>query len=175
MNSLNYYFRLSYYYYVKFRGLVNYNLPKSFESDMTEVYPRIFVGNMACIYDKKLLEEKGIKNILSAVTGCSPVYEDYNYLNLDLIDDEYENIFDKFDEADEFIHKSIVNKENILVHCICGVSRSATLVTAHLIKKFNRSPEEMLELIKNKRDKINPNKHFLNQLELYWQLQKKQS
>ena len=40
-----------------------------------------------------------------------------------------------FDEAYEFIEHMRENNKNVLVHCHAGISRSATLVCAYLMKK----------------------------------------
>ena len=171
MNSQNNYFRISYYYYVKLRSLLNYSAPSQFCPDLNEVFDNIYIGNLATIFDTESLKSKNIKNVLSALTGCEGPYpENYNYLNLDLIDDEYENIIDKFDKSNLFIQKALDNDEKILVHCISGVSRSSTLVIAYLIDKFNKPPSEIIEMLRLKRPKINPNANFLNQLNIYYNI-----
>lgn len=51
----------------------------------------------------------------------------------------------------------------VLVHCLQGLSRSATLVLAFLIIKKGMSVTEAVELVRSKR-RIYPNDGFLQQL-----------
>lgn len=167
MNPLYYY---SYVLYSKLRSLINYNTPSMFEVSITEVYPNIYVGNLACIYNPEILDMLKIKNIITAVTGITPPYPDkYNYLNLDLIDSCQEEIINKFEISNKFIEESLQKNEKVLVHCICGVSRSSTIVIAYLIyKKIFGNVDKIIENLKNKREIINPIPNFKNQLELYY-------
>ena len=166
---INNFYYYSYLFYSKLRGFINYNIPDNFETSINEVYPNIYVGNLACIYNTELLKKHDIKNVVTAVTGITPPYpESYNYLNLDLIDSFQEEIIDKFTESNQFIEKAINNNEKILVHCICGVSRSSTLVIAYLLSKKIGNVEEIIKMLQEKRDIINPIQNFRNQLELYY-------
>ena len=57
---------------------------------------------------------------------------------------------------------------------MAGISRSVTIVTAYLIKKFKYSLEEVLHIMQRKRNKVrpqdiqvNPNRGFVEQLRQY--------
>lgn len=53
------------------------------------------------------------------------------------------------------------------MHCAYGVSRSATLIIAYLIKKLKISYEEAFIFVRRKRSVIKPNKGFEEQLRLW--------
>lgn len=55
-----------------------------------------------------------------------------------------------FDRATEFIKRSL-EKTNILVHCMAGISRSVTLVLAYMMKHHNMTFEEAFEAVRRKR------------------------
>lgn len=57
---------------------------------------------------------------------------DYLYLPID--DDETECIYQYFEKVFQFIEKNVY-RTNILVHCLSGISRSAALIIAYLLKK----------------------------------------
>lgn len=59
-------------------------------------------------------------------------------------------------------------KKNVLVQCHAGVSRSATIICAYLIKHKALTPTQALQLLKEKRHRAKPNAGFLKQLEEYW-------
>jgi protein-tyrosine phosphatase len=77
-------------------------------------------------------------------------------------------IINHFEEANEFIDKARTNKINVLVHCHAGVSRSASIVCAYLIKSKRWSPSQALEYVKQKRERAKPNISFWHQLNHYF-------
>lgn len=54
-----------------------------------------------------------------------------------------------------------------VVHCKLGISRSATIVIAYLMKIYNMTLQNALILTRSQRSIINPNNGFLNQLILF--------
>lgn len=50
---------------------------------------------------------------------------------------------------------------------MAGVSRSATLVIAYMMKRYRLSLKEAEQLVRSKRPFINPNPGFMKQLQLY--------
>jgi len=56
--------------------------------------------------------------------------------------------------------------KKILFHCYAGISRSVTLAIAYLSKNLNKSNQEVYELIKEKRPRIDPNPFFKKILDL---------
>jgi protein-tyrosine phosphatase len=63
-----------------------------------------------------------------------------------------------------FIHEKRSQGVSVLVHCVMGVSRSATLVTAYLVASTKKSVEECIADLKTKREEANPNDNFVGQL-----------
>lgn len=55
----------------------------------------------------------------------------------------------------------------MLVHCYLGISRSPTLVTMYIMRKYNLNMEKALWKIKSKRRQVNPNAGFIKQLTEY--------
>ena len=55
----------------------------------------------------------------------------------------------------------------MLVHCHAGISRSATIVIAYLMKALSMTLEEAYKLVKSRRPRIKPNQAFISQLMEY--------
>lgn len=83
------------------------------------------------------------------------------------VDEPEADLLSFFDECSEFITNGLENKKNVLVHCLSGVSRSAAVILAHLMKTSQMSSDEALVLLKNLYPKANPNDGFIEQLQLY--------
>lgn len=75
------------------------------------------------------------------------------YLYLPAQDHEDYEIYKFFNQTYEFIEQARKNT-NVLVHCMAGVSRSVTIVTAYLLKKFKCSLGEVIRMLQRKRSKV---------------------
>lgn len=64
----------------------------------------------------------------------------------------------------DFIESCRSQNGKILVHCNAGVSRSASIVIGYLMKKQQCSFKSAYEKVKSKRECIQPNSGFLEQL-----------
>ncbi|XP_065856201.1 uncharacterized protein [Euphorbia lathyris] len=81
-------------------------------------------------------------------------------------DMESEDLLDYLDVCLDFIARS--RKEgSVLVHCFAGVSRSAAIITAYLMRTERLSVEDALESLKQSYEFVCPNDGFLDQLKLF--------
>ncbi|KDP29245.1 hypothetical protein JCGZ_16634 [Jatropha curcas] len=81
-------------------------------------------------------------------------------------DMESENLLDYLDLCLDFIDQS--RKEgSVLVHCFAGVSRSAAIITAYLMRTEQLSQEDALESLKESCEFVCPNDGFLEQLKMF--------
>ncbi|AYV84948.1 MAG: tyrosine-protein phosphatase [Satyrvirus sp.] len=66
-----------------------------------------------------------------------------------------------------FIDNCIKSNNNILIHCMAGVSRSISVLIYYFMKKLHIGYDDALKIIKNKRIIANPNISFELQLKGY--------
>jgi dual specificity MAP kinase phosphatase len=59
---------------------------------------------------------------------------DIKRLHIDMVDAEEEKIYAFFNTTFHFIDNNL-QKTNVLVHCVAGVSRSPAIVLAYMMKK----------------------------------------
>ena len=88
---------------------------------------------------------------------------------IEIEDDPRENIIKYFKECIEIIE----NANKIFIHCMAGVSRSATIVICYLMWKEKKGVNEILKKVREKRPLVGPNYGFMKQLEIYENLLKK--
>lgn len=100
------------------------------------------------------------------------IYNDNNnhikYLRIPIYDDCTYHITDYIKEAIEFIDNT--RDGNVLVHCYMGSSRSASIVLAYLIYKYNYSLSDALLFLKDKRNIVNINVNFIDDIKKYFSL-----
>ncbi|KAK9057751.1 hypothetical protein SSX86_022589 [Deinandra increscens subsp. villosa] len=83
-----------------------------------------------------------------------------------LRDMESENLLDYLDVCLDFIEESRKNG-SVLVHCFAGVSRSAAIITAYLMRTERLSLEDALESLRQSNESVCPNDGFLEQLTMF--------
>jgi protein-tyrosine phosphatase len=88
-------------------------------------------------------------------------------------DSPEEDMSGDFLAATDFIHRHLKDGHSVLTHCHAGISRSATMVTAYLLR-FHASQfpsvESALTWLRERRWIVDPNPGFVKQLE-GWRLQ----
>ncbi|KAI5606743.1 dual specificity phosphatase DUPD1 [Silurus asotus] len=140
------------------RGTVAY-------THVNEVWPNIFIGDD--------LQKLGVTHVLNAAEGernsvCTGAgyYSnmDIEYYGIRAEDIPSFNISVHFFTSAEYMRHVLSNSQNkLLVHCVMGRSRSATLVLAYLMIEKKMLLVEAIEQVKRRRQII-PNWGFLKQL-----------
>ncbi|RUS16415.1 protein-tyrosine phosphatase-like protein [Jimgerdemannia flammicorona] len=132
-----------------------------------EVIPGLYIGGYAASEDLNHLKENKITHILS-LGSFTPVFPDqFSYKVIDIEDMPTENILQYFNETYEFTDTALKSGGHVLIHCIAGISRSATIVTAYLMRSQSMPVKQALAHLKAVRNVINPNSGFFTQLEIY--------
>ncbi|KAK1881569.1 Dual specificity phosphatase DUPD1 [Dissostichus eleginoides] len=151
---------------------------------VNEVWPNVYIGDEQTAKDKCNLKRLGITHILNAAEGTwnnvdtgAGYYGDMDMVYYGVVAEDVTtfNLSQYFFSAARFIEETLSNPQNkLLVHCVMGRSRSATLFLAYLMICENMTVVEAIEHVKSRR-RIIPNWGFLKQLrELDMQLLEKQ-
>uniref|UniRef100_T1J880 protein-serine/threonine phosphatase n=1 Tax=Strigamia maritima TaxID=126957 RepID=T1J880_STRMM len=140
-----------------------------------EVFPGIFIGDVATALCIRILKRLGVTHVLNAAYGRGREFGFVNtdatfyerdgikFLGIPAMDMMSFHLEPYFEEASEFIHQALRDKGKVLVHCRCGISRSSTLVLAYLMLKKGMRVQEALKTVRANREII-PNIGFLQQL-----------
>ena len=128
------------------------------------IYLSNIIGAHYIIHDNS-----NILNI-SCVINCTKTIPNYfeknniTYMRVPVDDTTMQNIEQYFDSTYNFIEKCISENKKILIHCYAGVSRSATILIAYLIRKNKWSLDNTIAFVKSKRSIIHPNQDFYKAL-----------
>eukprot|EP00795_Rhopilema_esculentum_P002428 gene2428-18082_t len=132
-----------------------------------EIIPHLFLGNKKDSVDRKCLEDHKIRYVLNVTHDLPNEFENetsFNYLKLPVEDNWEGNLISLFPQAFAFIEQARDSEENVLVHCVGGVSRSSTIVIAYLMLKHSYSLNDAYDFVKAKKSNISPNFNFMQQL-----------
>lgn len=135
---------------------------------VASVMPCLCMGSQDITQDANLLNSYGITHILSLGIAVNKL-QGFIYHFINMLDLPEFKLTDVLHECFEIID-SVRNTESggvVFVHCNAGVSRSASVVIAYVMKTNNCTYAEAFELLKRERPAVNPNPGFVSQLKLY--------
>ncbi|KAH7344529.1 hypothetical protein B0J17DRAFT_635739 [Rhizoctonia solani] len=134
---------------------------------MDEVIENLWVGDFGAATSIELLEMAGVKYVVSCMRGKVRVHETMRRHQIPLDDTEEQDVLAYLPATIAFIQKSLASGDGVLIHCMAGMSRSATIAAAYLMYSQGLDPTGALELIREVRPTIQPNPSFLHQLEVF--------
>ncbi|KAF7248123.1 Dual specificity protein phosphatase 16, partial [Varanus komodoensis] len=132
----------------------------------TRILPHLYLGCQRDVLNKDLMQQNDIGYVLNASNTCpKPDFiPESHFLRVPVNDSFCEKIFPWLDKSVDFIEKAKASNGRVLVHCLAGVSRSATIAIAYIMKRMDMSLDEAYRFVKEKRPTISPNFNFLGQL-----------
>ena len=134
--------------------------------DMNLIIENLYLGNIFSFENVDKLKKIGITKVLSMIDGFNHICNGLNNIKhktFNVIDINQQNIIQYFGECLNFIK----GDEKILVHCVAGRSRSATIVIAYIMWYKKISYEDAFNFVKERRTIVEPNDGFKEQLQLF--------
>ena len=131
---------------------------------MDSITDKVYLGNCLSARDEENLLKNNFTGVLSCTGQSSPQYQNKSikHLIFDINDTNNTNIIQYFKEAIKFIDE----QEKVLVHCLAGVSRSATLVIAYFMWKNKLSYDKSYQMV-FEHWICSPNDGFIKQLKIF--------
>ncbi|RHY89760.1 hypothetical protein DYB37_009759 [Aphanomyces astaci] len=134
------------------------------DTSPTQVLDYVFLGSRQHAKNREMLESLGITHILNVtptrkvdpVAGVPNFFEKDNvftYRRCALFDNQGEDILTSLDGCIAFIDQAKFHGR-IFVHCKAGVSRSASIVLAYLMKANAMPFDEALSFLQHKRPMV---------------------
>ncbi|KAG1805354.1 protein-tyrosine phosphatase-like protein [Suillus subaureus] len=136
---------------------------------MDEVVPGVWIGDLQSALDVKGLKERNIFSVLTAMRGKVTIHAIFNRYQVNVDDSANEDVLVHFLPSISFIQNELDKGRGVLVHCMAGISRSATIVAAYLMYSLKLDPESAVDMIRTVRSIAEPNEGFMEQLKVFHQ------
>ena len=157
------------------------HLESHMNSHSSEILPWLFLGGTRnAENDREITVRTNITHVLNLarevnlkeeIREIATEYQkergfDFVYKKLNFGDTKDQNILEELPAALDYIHEAHTShpEHHVLVHCIQGISRSASVVVAYLMKYERMSLREAHSHLKKKRTIADPRKEFVDQL-----------
>lgn len=135
---------------------------------MTFILEKLHLGSVDDALATSALKNRGISHILTV--DCKPLpiekRSEFEYKYVNALDMDDTDILSRLQECIDFIQRGR-EEGGILIHCLEGQSRSATIVLAYMMQKLDMTLTEATSMLKKSRPGIKPNDGFHEQLELF--------
>jgi predicted protein tyrosine phosphatase len=159
-------YKFSFFIFVLFwLPMVYYFRVMLFVESLTKITDYVYVGNIKAAANKNLLKTHNISAIVEVHDAYknSKRIEGVEYLSLEFEDRNFTDLTLFIQKSNEFINQKIKEKKVVLVHCSGGISRSVSLVLAHLIES-GLSFDEAFKKVRKVRSIVDINYGFRDQL-----------
>ncbi|KAJ3654075.1 hypothetical protein Zmor_013288 [Zophobas morio] len=137
------------------------------------IEPNLYLGSRSAAEDPETLKKYNITHILTI--DDIPLPDEFTKKQnlttkcICLSDQPREDLLSHLDDTYAFISEGL-SKGSVLVHCFFGVSRSASLVIAFIMRKHHMPYERAFEKVRRRRNRVWPNTGFVTQLRLYQEM-----
>jgi atypical dual specificity phosphatase len=132
---------------------------------IAQITPNLFLSRGNVASNRSLLLSKGITCVVNATIELPNFnWPHVEYVKVPLADMPHSPLSLYFDSIADKIHSVGRKRGAVLVHCAAGVSRSASLCLAYLMKYHRVSLAEAHAWVKARRPVIRPNGGFWRQL-----------
>lgn len=123
------------------------------EKDVTEILPNLWLGNFISAMSDPFIKKFNIKYIINITKNVPSMFKYIEYLNIPISDSDTENVNlnSFYDTTSKFIYDSLKTGNGVLIHCMRGHHRSASVVCAFLIRFLNINHLEAISYINSKR------------------------
>lgn len=153
-------------------GIFRGGLSRSNFQSHNEILPRLYLGDIHTATNKEEIARLGITDMITIeikpLQAADLAQCVKRYLFINVMDHSKQDILSHLETSYEFIDSALKGPGNkVYVHCVAGISRSASLVIAYVMKSRSMSYAEAYEMVSEKRRIVDPNEGFARQLVLY--------
>ena len=139
-----------------------------FPPQYSEIIPGLFVADMYTATSAAVIRELGITHVVSVLKdGCPHYPQNLQHICVPIEDKRSAEILGHLDSITEWIQRALANGGQVMVHCVWGMSRSASFAIAFLMANRRMSLDDALKHVVARRKIVKPNSGFMHQLRVY--------
>eukprot|EP01118_Nematostelium_gracile_P000978 TRINITY_DN1097_c0_g1_i1.p1 TRINITY_DN1097_c0_g1~~TRINITY_DN1097_c0_g1_i1.p1 ORF type:complete len:211 (+),score=18.58 TRINITY_DN1097_c0_g1_i1:190-822(+) len=125
-----------------------------------KVLERLFIGCQDSARNQLCLRNLKISHIVD-MTGSKLHFDEFQYHSVHSLEDSQRaDLLSVIEGCVSFIEEGMCLGSGVLVHCAAGVSRSAAVVAAYLMKREGMAVEEAVKTVQSARRIAQPNSGF---------------
>lgn len=131
----------------------------------------LYIGSATAATNETILRKHNITHIVSVKYKNEAEYEQFQGITYLPIENLADNLFDTDVPTFQALHPVVtafirsVQKGNVLIHCVCGVSRSAAFAMAYLMSELGiTNADEALLTVQKCRKCVSPSEEFVEVL-----------
>lgn len=130
-----------------------------------EILPHLVLGCARDSSNLSLLRRLGVTAVLNVSHNCASHFKElFEYKIIPVQDSHHSDLLSHLSTAFDFINSIKAKSGKVFVHCHAGISRSATVCIAYIMKHMEMCLTKSYDFVKQKRPCIAPNLHFMGQL-----------
>jgi protein-tyrosine phosphatase len=133
---------------------------------MNRIDKNLYLGSLEAALKLDKPHNRGKWFVLSIMED-PPKLKYLKQLAIHLSDHHATHIDNWFDIALKAIDTHLRQGKKVLVHCRMGISRSATMIIAHLMNRHGLTMKQAISHVERSRPIINPNPGFMTQLKIF--------
>jgi len=139
---------------------------------VTEIVPGLYMSDLYEAESPSTHYTLSITHVLSVMPGAVqlPSSVSPKTLQIPIRDGPFEELAGHLGKTTAFIADALKQQQprgSVLVHCVQGMSRSASVVAAYLIAVYGWSVREAVDFVRSKASNALPNSGFVGQLQEY--------
>jgi len=132
---------------------------------IAEVTPYLYISSANSACNQREVDRKDISFIVNATKNIGKQrFACVRVVRIPVNDEPGVNLYSYFDYVADLIYNNTLKHVKTLVHCKAGVSRSAALCIAYLMKYHRMTLKDAHDYLKRRRPIIRPNVSFWRQL-----------
>ena len=128
----------------------------------------VFIGGANAATNRHLLKSYGVTHVLTVAKDITPKYvNDFKYMVILADDIQKASLKEHFNDTTNFIKEALESNGGCIVHCMAGVSRSATIMTAFIMQHQQIRLRHAFRFLGKCRPQVNPNQTFRSELQQF--------
>lgn len=139
-------------------------LPEAPVSSSSKTSGALYLGSMAAVHESDALRINNITHLVQVLDAPWHPFSEkagFNMYKIDIIDTSTADLKPHLEAVCNHIDNALKSGKSVLVHCQQGISRSASVVIAYLIRNRHMSYDTAFALVKGQRACIKPNPGFV--------------